>query len=78
LGGSPLVRQKYQDENSVRGDNEMMTMMMINKERSLEHVPKSLETSKEGKMTILWNQQLQTHRTIPDNKPNIIVHDNKK
>ena len=29
-------------------------------------------------MTILWNQQVQTDRTIPSNKPNIIIRDNEK
>jgi len=41
-------------------------------------VPKSVETSQEGKVTILWNQQLQTYRTIPNNKPDIIIRDNEK
>jgi hypothetical protein len=31
-----------------------------------------------GKVTILWNQQLQTDRTIPNNKPDIIIRDNEK
>ena len=43
-----------------------------------EHVPKSVETSQGGKVTILWNQQVQTDRTIPNNKPDIIIHDNEK
>ena len=42
-----------------------------------EHVPKSVETSKGGKVTILWNQQVQTDRTIPNNKPDIIIRDNE-
>jgi hypothetical protein len=37
-----------------------------------EHVPKSVETSHGGKVIILWNQQVQTDRTIPNNKPDII------
>ena len=28
-------------------------------------------------MTILWNQQVQTDRTIPNNKPDIIIRDNE-
>jgi hypothetical protein len=32
-------------------------------------VPKSVETSRGGKVTILWNHQIQTDRTIPNNKP---------
>jgi len=43
-----------------------------------EHVPKSVETSQGGKVTILWNQQVQTDRTILDNKPDIIIRDNEK
>jgi hypothetical protein len=35
-------------------------------------------TSKEGTATLLWNQQVQTDRTIPNNKPDIIIHDNRK
>jgi hypothetical protein len=37
-----------------------------------EHVPKSVQTSQGSKVTILWNQQVQTDRTIPNNKPDII------
>ena len=43
-----------------------------------EHVPKSAETSQGGKVTILWNQQVQTDRTIPNNKPDIIIRDSEK
>jgi len=39
---------------------------------------KSVETSQGGKVTILWNQQVQTDRTIPNNKPDIIIRDNEK
>jgi len=41
-------------------------------------VPKSVETSLGGKVTILWNQQIQTDRTIPNNKPDITILDNDK
>jgi len=27
---------------------------------------------------MLWNQQVQTDRTIPNNKPDIIIRDNEK
>jgi len=37
-------------------------------------VPKSVETSRQG----LWNQQVQTDRTIPNNKPDIIIRDNER
>ena len=43
-----------------------------------ENVPKSAETSQGGKVTILWNQKVQTDRTIPNNKPDIIIRDTEK
>ena len=42
-----------------------------------DHVPKSVETIHEGGVTILWNLQVRNDRTIPNNKPNIIICDNK-
>jgi len=50
----------------------------LTKKHWYELVTKSLETSQEGKVTILWNQKLQTDRTIPNNKPDIIICDNEK
>jgi len=41
-------------------------------------VPKSVETSQRGKLSILWNQQVQNDRTIPNKKPDIIIRDNEK
>jgi len=41
-------------------------------------VPKSVKTSHEGKVTILWNQKVRTDRTIPINNPAIIIRDDKK
>jgi len=38
-----------------------------------EHVPKSVKAAQGGKVTILWNQQVQT----PYNKPDIIIRDNE-
>jgi len=38
----------------------------------------SVETSQGRKVTILWNQQVQNDRTIPDNKPDIIIRDNEE
>jgi hypothetical protein len=43
-----------------------------------EHVQKLVETGQGGKVTILGNQQVQTDRTIPNNKPDIIIRDNEK
>jgi len=38
----------------------------------------SVEASQDDKVTILWNQQVQKDRTIPNNKPDIIIRDNEK
>jgi len=43
-----------------------------------EHVPKSVVINQGGKVTKLWNQQVQTDRTTPNNKPDIIIRDNEK
>jgi hypothetical protein len=37
-----------------------------------------VESSREAKVNVLWNQQVQYDRTIPNNKPAIIVRDNEK
>jgi hypothetical protein len=52
--------------------------VQLDKKHWYEHVPKSVVTNQGGKVTILWNQQVQTDRTIPNNKPDIIIRDNEK
>jgi hypothetical protein len=37
-----------------------------------------VETSHEGKVIILWNVQVQTDRTIPNNKPDSKIGANEK
>ena len=49
-----------------------------NNNNNNKHVPKSVEASQGGKVTILWNQQVQTNRNIPNNKPDIIICDKEK
>jgi hypothetical protein len=34
--------------------------------------------SREVKITILWNRQVKTDRTIPKKKPDVIICDNEK
>ena len=53
------------------------TGVQLDKKHWYEHVPKSVETSQGCKVIILWNQQVQTDRTIPNNKPDIIIRDNE-
>ena len=52
--------------------------MKLDNKHWYNHLPKSLETSHEGKVTILWKEQVRTDRTITNNKPDIIIRDNKK
>ena len=51
--------------------------LQLDKKHWYEHVPKSVETRQGGKLTIFWNQQVQTDRTIPSNKSDIIIRDNE-
>jgi hypothetical protein len=55
----------------------IIIIIKLDKKHWYEHVPKSIETSQGGKVTILWNQQVQTDRTIPNNKPDIMIRDNE-
>jgi hypothetical protein len=50
----------------------------LDKQYWYDHVPKSVETNYEGKVTILWNHQERTDRTVPNNKPDSIIRDNKQ
>jgi len=54
------------------------TGVQLDKKHWYEHVPKSVETGQGGNVNILWNQQVQTDRTIPNNKPDIVIRDNEK
>jgi len=40
--------------------------------------PKISRNRPGGNVTILWNQQVQTDRTIPNNKPDITIRDKEK
>ena len=42
------------------------------------HLPKSVETSPGGTVTTFWTRQVQTGRTIPNNKTDIVIRDNDK
>ena len=66
-----------------KGDNDAIIIIIIiiigvKLDNEHDHVPKPVETRHEGKVTILWNQQVRTDRTIRNNKPDIIILDNKK
>jgi hypothetical protein len=50
----------------------------LDKKHRNDHVPKSVEISHNGKIAILWNQQVRSDRTRPNNKPDIIIRDNNQ
>jgi hypothetical protein len=52
--------------------------VQLDKKHCYKHVPNSVATNQGGKVNILWNQQVQTERIIPNNKPDIIIRDNEK
>jgi hypothetical protein len=54
------------------------TGVQLDKKHWHEHVPKSVETGHGCNATMLWNQQVQTDRTIHNNTPDIIIGDNEK
>jgi len=49
----------------------------LEEEHWYEHALESVETSHEGKVTILWNQ-VKSDGTIPNNKPYLIIQDNEE
>ena len=78
----------YNNNNNNNNNNKVRAQIHFNickvigvqldKKHWYEHVPNSVVTNQGGKVTILWNQQVQTDRTIPNNKPDIIIRDNEK
>ena len=56
----------------------METGVKLDNEQGYVHVPKLAETSPKGNVTILCNQQVLTDRRIPNNKLDIIIHNDEK
>ena len=50
----------------------------LDSKHQCDFVPKKLEKNREGKVTILWKQQVQTDRTITNNKPDVTIRDSKQ
>jgi hypothetical protein len=50
----------------------------LDSERWYAQVLKPVETSHEDKFAKSWNPEVQTDRTIPNNKPDNVIRDNKK
>jgi hypothetical protein len=71
-----LIILHNNNNNNNNNDNEIG--VQLDKTHWYEHVPKSVVTNQGGKVTILWNRQVKTDRTIPNNKPDIVIRDNEK
>jgi len=66
------------NNNSVNICKEIGGRVQIDIDHWCDHVPEAVETSQEGTITILWNQQVRTDSIIPNNKPDIIIRENNK
>jgi hypothetical protein len=53
------------------------TGVRLDNEHWCELVPKLVEIGHDCKVTKLWSQQVQTDRTIPHNKPDVIIRNNE-
>jgi len=77
-----IMRRKFIKNINNNNNNNNNKHMQVNRGATrqkhwYEHVP-SLEVTNHGdKVTILWNQQVQTHRTIPSNKSEFTIRDNE-
>jgi hypothetical protein len=45
----------------------------LDSEHQYKHAVKLVEKIREVKVTIVWNQRVQTDRIVPKNKPDIII-----
>ena len=52
--------------------------LKLDTEHWYEHAPKLVKTNHASTVTILWNQQVQTDRSIPYDILDIIIHYNEK
>ena len=73
-----MIALKHVDVLNNNNNNNKEMGVQLDTKHWYKHVPKSVETTQGGKVTILWNQQVQTDRTIPNNKPDITIRDNEK
>ena len=52
--------------------------MKLDIEYWYERVSKVVQTGREGKVTVLWNQRVQALRTFPNNKPDIVIRESEE
>jgi hypothetical protein len=53
------------------------TGVKLDNEHWYDHVPKLVKTNLQCKVTTLWNQLMKTDRTMPNNKPGILIHNDE-
>jgi hypothetical protein len=70
-----MVNALHKDDNKFNNNN---NNVKLDNKHWYEHEPKSAKRSHEGKVTIIWNQYVQTKRNILNNKPKNIIHGNKQ
>lgn len=80
ISGCPILASKeYTERHNKVGQNlhhSICKHYNINVEENwYKHEPKSVETNEKDKVTILWDMQIQTDRTIGANKPDIVIKD---
>jgi len=66
------------DKRTVHKRYLIECVLKLDNKHLYDHVPKSFATSYDGKVSILWSQQVRTNTTVPNNKPDIIIRDDKK
>ena len=71
-----IINTHNKNDDDDDDDNKNNNVKLDNKQW-YDHVPKSVKMGHEGKVIILWNQQVWTDRTTTNIKADIIIHDNK-
>jgi hypothetical protein len=69
---------RYTIINALHKDDDDNDDVKLDDKHWNDHVPKSVKMSHESKVTILWNQQVRTDRTTPNNKADITIRDDKQ
>jgi hypothetical protein len=73
----------YDDDNNNNNNNNSfnicneIVVKLDNKHRN-DHVSKSVQKIHDGKVTTLFNYQVLTDRTIPNNKADVLISDNRQ
>jgi hypothetical protein len=77
ISACPILAKEKYIKNMIEWVHKQ-TGVQLDTKHWCEYESKSVETSRGGKVTILWNQQIQTDGTILSNTPDIVISDNEK